>query len=193
LPYLNDFRRSVNRTLRQLTMTKQLWIFLVEDLVANFLVEFPRARSLDEHSVEELIAFVKRTVTGHATWSLPDTSPALADEITHPEPFLSVDLLPRGQYVLVKRLKEAIELWNGKGKQLLWTKAISRALTSSNQLDIGYFHSHRRFEIDVGTGESHESFHMELSQGFTVYHDTFDLWRHFGLRLLAIRIHDVRH
>ncbi|KAJ7914558.1 hypothetical protein B0H13DRAFT_2659159 [Mycena leptocephala] len=58
-------------------MRKQLWIVLVEELIAISLAACPDTCSLAVHSVEELIALVKRTVLGPATWSVPNTSPTL--------------------------------------------------------------------------------------------------------------------
>ncbi|KAF8148513.1 hypothetical protein K438DRAFT_1779584 [Mycena galopus ATCC 62051] len=69
------FVGRVNRFLGQLTRTKQLWVALVEELVSNGFVDLPHSQSLVEHSAQELIALVKRTIVGPAIWSLQDTTP----------------------------------------------------------------------------------------------------------------------
>ncbi|KAJ7225181.1 hypothetical protein C8J57DRAFT_1535442 [Mycena rebaudengoi] len=69
----------VNVFFRRLTMAKQLWILLVEDLASRGLVDLPHSRSLADHSVMDLIGLVKRTVIGPATWSEQEGSPVLAE------------------------------------------------------------------------------------------------------------------
>ncbi|KAF7354518.1 hypothetical protein MVEN_01141200 [Mycena venus] len=84
----------VNQFFRQLTMRKQHCILYVK--VSS-----------------ELIALVKRTVLGPATWS-PDTSPTLAEEVSLPDALLAAEdlqLLLGSRYVLLVREND-IELWN---------------------------------------------------------------------------------
>ncbi|KAF8194814.1 hypothetical protein K438DRAFT_1968758 [Mycena galopus ATCC 62051] len=115
---------QVNRFFHELCVRKQLWIVLLEDLITRNLVDRPHFRSLSEHSVQELIALVRRTVVGPATWCPQDTPPTPAEEIPLPPSFItahSVELLPGGQYLLVVRLENSIELWNVKATTPVWT------------------------------------------------------------------------
>ncbi|KAJ6585711.1 hypothetical protein B0H19DRAFT_1059907 [Mycena capillaripes] len=119
----------VNTFFHQLSLRKQLWILLVEDLAAHLIIDLPRARSLAEHSADELIGLVKRAVVGPAMWSSRHTSPTLVDQISLPVSLLSAhrfELLPGGQYLLAQWTywPRWIELWNvGANKPFkLWSR-----------------------------------------------------------------------
>ncbi|KAF8207992.1 hypothetical protein K438DRAFT_1961493 [Mycena galopus ATCC 62051] len=81
----------VNIFFHKLSMRKQLWILLMEDLVMQLVVDLPCSRPLKDHSVEELVALVKRTVVGPATWCLLNNAPTLAEEISLPDVSIDVE------------------------------------------------------------------------------------------------------
>ncbi|KAF7351825.1 hypothetical protein MVEN_01143600 [Mycena venus] len=96
-----------------LTMRKQLWILLVEDLISSSLVDRPHTHSLADHSVE-LIALIKRTVLGPATWS-PETSPILAEEMSLSDALLEAEhlqMLPGGRISNTSAMR-AVEMLDG--------------------------------------------------------------------------------
>ncbi|KAJ7648748.1 hypothetical protein DFH06DRAFT_572837 [Mycena polygramma] len=168
---------QVNISIRQLTMRKQLWILLVEDLVSKALVDLPHTRSLQDHSVKDLIALVKRTVLGPATWS-KDMTPIVAEEISLPESFIaaeSLQLLPGGRYVFVVRggSWHRFELWNVHAHTALWTSAVGasalRAIEMSDGgrsvvICFGLRHSVTVIQVDLDTGETHDLFDAQLPE-----------------------------
>ncbi|KAJ7645148.1 hypothetical protein DFH06DRAFT_595115 [Mycena polygramma] len=114
---------QVNVFFHRLTLSKQLWITLVEDLAARFLVDLPLTRSLAELSLDEVVGLVKRTVVGPATWCL-GTSPSVVERISIPTAGLAekVELLSGGRHLLVK-WSNRIELWSvDSGCALLWSR-----------------------------------------------------------------------
>ncbi|KAJ7246746.1 hypothetical protein C8J57DRAFT_1724760 [Mycena rebaudengoi] len=166
----------VNVFFRRLTMAKQLWILLVEDLASRGLVDLPHSRSLADHSVMDLIGLVKRTVIGPATWSEQEGSPVLAEQISFPDSFRAaekVELLPGGQYVLVRQGKSGYELWNVKANAPLWTWSSEKStMHVLEMLDGGRSvvlcltamrpHSVAIIQVNLNTGESTQLFETEL-------------------------------
>ncbi|KAK7060026.1 hypothetical protein R3P38DRAFT_2495846, partial [Favolaschia claudopus] len=107
---------EVNRVLRVWSLRKQLWISLVEELVSRNLVDTPHRKSLVDHSVPDLIALVKRTVLGPATWLESESGPSLTEEIQVSHTCLptdSMELLSGGRYIFVGRREDSIEMLDG--------------------------------------------------------------------------------
>jgi hypothetical protein len=127
---------------RRLTSSKQLWITLIEDLVERRLVDIPHSRFLIEHSTEELISLVKRTVLGPATWSLPHKSPTVAEEICLPPSLITADqveLLFGGRHVLVHRDSPewCLELWTVGADSPFWTRTQAVDMHAAEIIDGG--------------------------------------------------------
>ncbi|KAJ6514283.1 hypothetical protein C8R47DRAFT_569616 [Mycena vitilis] len=113
---------QVNVFFHRLTLSKQLWISLVENLAERFLLDLPFTRSLAELSLDELVGLVKRTVVGPGTWC-PGTSPSVVEQISTPRVGLAekVELLPGGRH-LVAQFNNRIEIWNVEGDTPLWSR-----------------------------------------------------------------------
>jgi hypothetical protein len=132
----------VNAFFRRLASSKQLWIALIEDLAERRLVDNPHSRSLIEHSTEELISLVKRTIIGPATWSLPHTSPTVAEEICLPASFITsdqVELLIGGRHLLVHRPYSlcCLELWTVGANSPFWTRTQAADMYAAEIIDGG--------------------------------------------------------
>ncbi|KAJ7919858.1 hypothetical protein B0H13DRAFT_2427494 [Mycena leptocephala] len=133
---------AVNAFFRRLTSSKQLWIALIEDLAERRLVDIPHSRFLIEHSTEELISLVKRTVLGPATWSLPHKSPTVAEEICLPPSLITADqveLLFGGRHVLVHRDSPGwcLELWTVGADSPFWTRTQAVDVHAAEIIDGG--------------------------------------------------------
>jgi hypothetical protein len=82
-PARSQYPLQVNRSLRAITMTKQLWISLVNDLRTRSLIETPPS-TLSQYTTAQLIGQVRAVVVGPQTWrrDMPNEQPLLAEEIT---------------------------------------------------------------------------------------------------------------
>jgi hypothetical protein len=75
----------VNRDLRRIALTTQLWIQIINDLIYRSLLELPLDFVASEHSIAELIKHVERAVKGPRAWSpTSDESPTPTKTIVLP-------------------------------------------------------------------------------------------------------------
>ncbi|KAJ7304655.1 hypothetical protein DFH08DRAFT_903142 [Mycena albidolilacea] len=128
LPPVHNTALQVTRSLRAITMTKQLWISLVNDLRKRSLIETPPS-TLSQYTTAQLIGQVRAVVVGPQTWGrdMPNEQPLLAEEITvllgRPvsERNLTVRLINGGrQFILASRA--ALEIWDVMDKRCVWTR-----------------------------------------------------------------------
>jgi hypothetical protein len=69
---------QVSYRMRALALTKQLWIFLIENLIRKCLIEVHPSFDPEQLSTVELI---KKIVTGPQNWALPSPSPTVSAKI----------------------------------------------------------------------------------------------------------------
>lgn len=99
-----DRPAQVNRSYRNVALTKQLWIVLLRDLEWRGLLDRPLERNLQTFNTSELIDEVKRVVVGPKTWAVTSADPpTLSRQVLvpfeHPEnPRGSDIILPGGRY-----------------------------------------------------------------------------------------------
>ncbi|KAJ7240525.1 hypothetical protein C8J57DRAFT_1727079 [Mycena rebaudengoi] len=204
---------QVNKLLRGIALAKQLWIHLIEDLVARRLFDLRHDRSLQDYTTAELIEEVKKLVIGPRTWSRRSrTPPTILRHIKISPPrsdfhLSSLELLPGGEY-LVAYHNTRIELWHVATCVLIWcleagwlhytielleyadTVLFAFAASESPQ-------TMKVLSIDLSSGESTEVFAIDLPEGTAISNmpilcDGFLLWElvHTGLRgYLYVLIH----
>ncbi|KAF8188437.1 hypothetical protein K438DRAFT_1833556 [Mycena galopus ATCC 62051] len=111
---------QVNRYLRIISMTKQIWIFLIQTLQSCSIIALPPGTELGTCSTEELVKMVKRTITGPRTLACTSLlPPTIFHEVVLP----AESLITREEYhypivklvggrcvVLVRR--ESLEVWD---------------------------------------------------------------------------------
>jgi hypothetical protein len=171
----------VNKNLRRIAYSKQIWIYLIDYLAAKGLIDLPHDRPLQEYSTAELIEEVQRIVLGPKTWSRQRRlSPLIALEFRIPrtrpdgQPKLfSVQLLPGGTHLVVEYTSR-IELWHVAASAVIWflednwTTRVCRysielcddqRSASLATLDTPYLL--RLIRIDLSTGGSTEIFKVE--------------------------------
>ncbi|KAJ6578267.1 hypothetical protein B0H19DRAFT_1253525 [Mycena capillaripes] len=67
---------AINKSLRSVSLTKQLWLSLMRDLRFRGLLDLPSAEELENYSTVKLVGIIKRIVFGPNVWS---TSPGRAN------------------------------------------------------------------------------------------------------------------
>ncbi|KAJ7912314.1 hypothetical protein B0H13DRAFT_1874989 [Mycena leptocephala] len=72
---------GVSYRMRALALTKQLWIFLIENLIRKCLIEVHPSFDPEQLSTVELIKIIKKIVTGPQNWALPSPSPTVSAKI----------------------------------------------------------------------------------------------------------------
>ncbi|KAF7316074.1 hypothetical protein MIND_00125400 [Mycena indigotica] len=119
------------RTLRDITQQPYVWISLARRLQANGILEYDIANLIDL-STDKLIAIVKRTVVGPATWSADDSnlSPVIQRIITipvdtRPQPGVlhwenDARLVPDARHVIY-RDNGRLRCYSVAEKKLTWT------------------------------------------------------------------------
>jgi hypothetical protein len=119
----------VNRDLRRIALTKQLWIQIINDLIYRSLLEPPADFVVSEHSSTELIEHVERAVMGPRAW-LPtfDESPTPTKTIVLPVKIIrgykgktKVKLVNGGRQIVLAH-GNLVEIWDVATKRCLWTR-----------------------------------------------------------------------
>ncbi|KAJ6477767.1 hypothetical protein C8R45DRAFT_1007758 [Mycena sanguinolenta] len=159
----------VNKSLRRLTFSKQLWIALVLDLSSLYLI--PDLHPTDNHTTAQLIAKVKSVVCGPATWSeRSPVPPTICFSRTFPGGsvlFSKPRILPGGRYFAIWR-DSALHCYDVLTGRCVWTasaqswrmemlpdgRAANFLLLLSGRLSIVL--------VDLITGNSDEVFSLEL-------------------------------
>ncbi|KAJ7718089.1 hypothetical protein B0H14DRAFT_3630730 [Mycena olivaceomarginata] len=118
----------VNRSLRAITMMKQLWISLVNALRKHSIIETPPS-TLSQYTTAQLIGQVGAVIVGPQTWrrDMPNKQPLLAEEITVllGRPMSERNLMVRlinGNRQFILELRAALEIWDVIDKQYVWTR-----------------------------------------------------------------------
>ncbi|KAJ7288722.1 hypothetical protein C8J57DRAFT_1707083 [Mycena rebaudengoi] len=170
---------QVNKSLRRIAYSKQIWICLIADLSARGLIDLPHDRALQTYSVVEMFEEVKRVVLGPQTWSRPELTPIISREIkvsnSSADDTRSHELLPGGIYLLVEQSFH-LELWHVPTSAVIWSlncPLVSRSKYSIELVDhqrsaiFQYFNLPRlmRFiHIDLDTGYSKKVFELVSPQ-----------------------------
>ncbi|KAJ7240514.1 hypothetical protein C8J57DRAFT_1727068 [Mycena rebaudengoi] len=172
---------QVNKLLRGIALAKQLWIHLIEDLVARRLVDPPHDRSLQDHTTAELIEEVKKLVMGPRTWSRRSRTPPTVlrhIKISPPRSDLllsRLELLPGGKYLAAIH-DTRIELWHAATSTLIWRLPARWPVCTFELLEcadtalFAFEASESRgtvkvLSIDLSSGESTDVFAVELPDG----------------------------
>ncbi|KAF7335695.1 hypothetical protein MVEN_02224900 [Mycena venus] len=124
---------QVNRYLQTITLVKQLWISLVDDLIQRSLLELPPGFVISQHSAAELIDHVKRVTQGARTWRSTPPSTRLVFPVDIKQGYqgdAKVKLVNGGRYFVLSH-RTAIEIWDVETKRLLWSRPGSFAHTFS--------------------------------------------------------------
>ncbi|KAJ6470994.1 hypothetical protein C8R45DRAFT_1015123 [Mycena sanguinolenta] len=116
---------AINKPLRGVTLTKQLWLSIVQDSAFRAALELPPPdrEELENQSTEELIDFVKNAVVGPGSL-FNDRSSATMIHTTYKIPLhdlgdgLGAQLLPGAQYILLQNTtREKVyiyDVWNAR-------------------------------------------------------------------------------
>ncbi|KAJ7232918.1 hypothetical protein C8J57DRAFT_170718 [Mycena rebaudengoi] len=172
----------VNKSLRRIAYSKQIWIYLLDELAGRGLIDLPHDRPLHNYSTAELIEEVKRVILGPKTWSCPrHAAPIIAREFRIPRirpddqsRLFSVQLLPGGTHLVVE-YSSRLELWHVATSAVIWLPKDSRMFASLRRYSIELFDDQKsailvtlenlrllRFiRIDLSAGVSTEMFKME--------------------------------
>ncbi|KAJ7240513.1 hypothetical protein C8J57DRAFT_99951 [Mycena rebaudengoi] len=180
---------QVNKRFRTIALAKQLWIYLIEDLVARRLFDLPLDRSLQDHTTAELIEEVKKLVIGPRTWSRRShTPPTVLRRVKISPPYnirpnlpTNLELLPGGKY-LVAQHNTRMELWHVATCKIIWCLPVLLLRYTFELLEyadtaicaFAAFESPETVKvlsINLGSGESTEVFTINLPEG-TVLSDT---------------------
>ncbi|KAJ7108402.1 hypothetical protein C8R43DRAFT_1243567 [Mycena crocata] len=110
----------VNKLLRALTLTKEIWLALIHDLAFRGILDLPPADVLRNYTVPDLVDDVKRIVLGPKTWSPASTSPPIITrQRALPAPwatdnsrqtFSGMKVLPGGKYIIWERHSSLLEI-----------------------------------------------------------------------------------
>ncbi|KAJ6470926.1 hypothetical protein C8R45DRAFT_1014906 [Mycena sanguinolenta] len=175
---------AINKVLRRIALSKQLWLSLVQDSKFRHALELPPLDrdKLEGHSTQELIDFVKNVVTGPGQTSdmksfatMTSFKITLDDLGDRPED----RVLPGARYILLYSVKGMqyyiYDIWNARRfwqhsiqaytlcqVDLVPNGAISRVFLVQR---VGF---HNRYaahveEVDLTTGTSHQVFSVTLS------------------------------
>ncbi|KAJ7465990.1 hypothetical protein FB451DRAFT_418667 [Mycena latifolia] len=119
----------VNKHFRAIASAKQLWISVVHDLVARYLIDPPGEGNLESLSTTELMQHVKRGVIGPLTWS-PSSSvpPTLSRQINISLETLQAGyhakFLPEGRHILfytkTGAFSRGVECWEVHSGRRVW-------------------------------------------------------------------------
>ncbi|KAJ7456131.1 hypothetical protein FB451DRAFT_1564727 [Mycena latifolia] len=168
----------VNKIFRAVTLSKQLWLSLLLDLSARSLIRIPPHNFLD-YSTDDLIAVVKRLLSGPTTWSHQSyVPPTVSESMSLNNPAVSaggfgIKLLPGGQYFVVD-YGVGIKCCDAKTGDCVWTRPSRVSEYSVDMLDEGrsaifflvlYTSPQELAIVHVHfiTGHSDELFHTRLN------------------------------
>ncbi|KAJ7282410.1 hypothetical protein C8J57DRAFT_1710581 [Mycena rebaudengoi] len=162
---------QTNKSFRRIAYAKNVWMHLVQDLVARRFINLPPNRALKDSSTAELIEEVKKIVLGPETWSRG----------AHPRPIVSREhripistgfrrpilrLLPGDTYLTVQSSTRC-ELWNVAACALIWSCEHDKSLglryvelvddgCSAICLGLETYYVLSVIRIDLSTGDSTE-------------------------------------
>ncbi|KAJ7628017.1 hypothetical protein DFH06DRAFT_1442429 [Mycena polygramma] len=101
---------AVNKSLRCVALTKQLWLSLVQDLGVRGVLDLPAAEELETYSTTDLVNHVKRVVVGPEGW-LPGYHATLHrqlefDAAVEGQHLVDFRLLPSGRHTMLQTRKD---------------------------------------------------------------------------------------
>ncbi|KAK6987602.1 hypothetical protein R3P38DRAFT_2574790 [Favolaschia claudopus] len=181
----------VDKFLHQISLTKQLWVHLLRDLVARGLLRRPSEAELDEYATRDIMHEIKRIVCGPETWD-PESiqPPTIHRQVTfHPgidtSELFSMQLIPGGTHAILQTESESIRLYEVQSGRCIWQK---KSALGSIGLDLieqgkkvriavvpGKFSPNAKiaiYEIDLHKVESLEVFSIPMPTG----NFSEDLW-----------------
>ncbi|KAF7357197.1 hypothetical protein MSAN_01314500 [Mycena sanguinolenta] len=176
---------QVNRSFHRLALSKQLWISLVRDLSARYLL--PHLDALDDCTTAQLITKVKTLMCGPETW-LPQSS--VPPTVSFSKTFAAgaeARLLPGGRYLAVSSGFGELHCHDvSTGREISLGAARSNHTTSweVDMLDDGYtanFAFLKKFigvkrpeisivQVNLRTGHSDQLFRLELNRDGGLYY-----------------------
>ncbi|KAF7368292.1 hypothetical protein MVEN_00150400 [Mycena venus] len=121
---------TVNKSFRHLTLTKQLWVHLMHNLVSRGLLHQRTDAEIDAYSARDVIDEIKRIVCGPETWApTSPCAPAAHREFTFhinvkTDDICHLRLTPGGTHAILQT-SEDVRLYDARTGRCLWTK-ISR-------------------------------------------------------------------
>ncbi|KAJ7282393.1 hypothetical protein C8J57DRAFT_1295257 [Mycena rebaudengoi] len=162
---------QTNKSFRRIAYAKNVWLHLIQDLVARKFIDLPSNRALKDSSTPGLIEQVKKIVLGPKTWSRgTHARPIVSQEHRIPVsgdfPSPNFRLLPGGTYLTVQTLTRC-ELWNVSACALVWSCEHDELLgpryvelvddgCSAICLGLETFRVMSVIRIDLNTGDSTE-------------------------------------
>ncbi|KAJ7486848.1 hypothetical protein FB451DRAFT_1228168 [Mycena latifolia] len=170
----------VNKYLREIALAKQLWLWLVCDLVRRGILDNPPAEDLDGYSTGQLIGEVRRVVAGPSSWSPGSSSSPTVDRrlsfATHLAAIYRTRLLPGGRYLALQTRKQ-VHIYGVAAGRCIWQHAAGYRDTAwaVDMIEVGIMArvlllprglSGRPdisvHEVDLASGRSHEVFNLDL-------------------------------
>ncbi|KAJ6615329.1 hypothetical protein B0H10DRAFT_1950029 [Mycena sp. CBHHK59/15] len=133
---------TVNKSLRRVALTKQLWLYLLQDVASRGLLDSPSEAELDASSTDDIIQEIKRVVCGPATWAPASFSaPQICREVTFRvdmsrDTFFSPQLIPGGTHAMLKNL-EGVHLYDVRTGRRVWTTVSKTASNATGLVDAG--------------------------------------------------------
>ncbi|KAJ6564694.1 hypothetical protein B0H19DRAFT_1259112 [Mycena capillaripes] len=124
---------QANRYLQRIALVKQIWIFLVQNLIDHSLLELPPGFIVNQYSSAELLEHLKRVVNGPRTWTSTDTLAATPSATVVVPANVSksqgyrgdskVKLVNGGRQIVVVH-RAAVQIWDVRTKRQLWSRPV---------------------------------------------------------------------
>lgn len=111
-------------------MVKQLWIWIIEGLIRECLIEVPPYFTPTQFSALEIIAIIKQVMTGPRTWGPPSPSPTVLTRIE-----MTISSRPVGRFQgdsvlkianggrqIVVSHQNGLEIWDVTSERRMWRR-----------------------------------------------------------------------
>ncbi|KAF8177915.1 hypothetical protein K438DRAFT_1844880 [Mycena galopus ATCC 62051] len=169
----------VNKFLCRVALTKQVWVYMMHDLVSRGLLDRCSGAELDVYSTQDILDEIKRVVCGPTTWAPESLTPAvhrqfMFDTCLDTDDFFHLELIPGGTHAILKT-HEDVRLYDVHTGSCLWNKVLRISSIASDLVGVGEIARILLVpetysedinitiqEVNLITGESHEPFCLPL-------------------------------
>ncbi|KAK7055987.1 hypothetical protein R3P38DRAFT_3566243 [Favolaschia claudopus] len=144
----------VDKFLHQISLTKQLWVHLLRDLVLRGLIRRPSEAELDEYCTRDIMHEIKRIVCGPETWAPESTLPP-----TIHRQLFTMQLIPGGTHAILQT-SGFIGLYEVQNGKCIWQKASERGSIGVDLIERG-----QKVRVAVVPGKFSPNACIELHKG----------------------------
>ncbi|KAJ6582212.1 hypothetical protein B0H19DRAFT_1252330 [Mycena capillaripes] len=133
---------TVNKSLRRLALTKQLWVYLMHNLVSRGLLDRHSDAEIDAYSAQDIVDEIKRIVCGPETWApMSPYAPTAHREFTFhinvkTDDIHDLRLIPGGTHAILLT-NEDVRLYDARTGCCLWTKISRQSSIVTDMVDGG--------------------------------------------------------